>query len=42
MLKQLHIKNFTLIDHLDITFEGGFSWASAPTAKPSKAAATAA
>lgn len=25
MLKQLHIKNFTLIDHLDITFEGGFS-----------------
>ena len=25
MLKQLHIKNFTLIDHLDITFDGGFS-----------------
>ncbi len=25
MLKQLHIKNFTLIDLLDITFEGGFS-----------------
>ena len=25
MLKQLHIKNFTLIDHLDITVEGGFS-----------------
>ena len=25
MLKQLHIKNFTLIDQLDITFDGGFS-----------------
>ena len=25
MLKQLHIKNFTLIDQLDICFEGGFS-----------------
>ena len=25
MLKQLHIKNFTLIDQLDITFDSGFS-----------------
>ena len=25
MLKQLHIKNFTLIDQLDICFDGGFS-----------------
>lgn len=25
MLKQLYIKNFTLIDELDITFENGFS-----------------
>ena len=25
MLKQLYIKNFTLIDKLDITFENGFS-----------------
>ena len=25
MLRQLYIKNFTLIDELDISFEGGFS-----------------
>ena len=25
MLKKLYIKNFTLIDELDISFEGGFS-----------------
>ena len=25
MLKQLYIKNFTLIDELDITFHSGFS-----------------
>ena len=25
MLRQLYIKNFTLIDELDISFKGGFS-----------------